>query len=485
LGGVAIIVCAWSHSRAQQPRITIEVSPDSGRAVIDGTGTPGTRWSFRDSYAGILGLGNRIERFVLLDDQGNEISTRTIAPGQFESAKPGARFRYEVNLKPPSKTLDSARVSWLTLERGLILPADLLPLAASNDAQQKAVLIRFKAPAGWTVQSIEPKGSDGAYAVSDADRAVFALGRNLRVSRMTDSGMNFSLVLDSGWAFTDDEALKMVGEVLKAHRQMFGAAPASEGSLILFPFAFAASPSDWSAETRGATVTLLSGKLPSKTGALAQLSTPLTHELFHLWVPNGLALEGDYDWFYEGFTVYQAALVAVSLGQLTFPEFLNSIARAYDAYLSDNERDRWSLIEASQRRWTGGARSVYSKSMLVAFLIDLKLRRESHSKHSLEDVYRKLFGQNRMPVKSSSVKAPDGNETLMNLLAVNASPDGFKSLVNEKFVIDLPRELAGYGLTVENFGLRTRISVNDKLSKQQRDLLRDLGYNDVVRLPRH
>src|SRR5215510_703272 len=150
LGGVAIIVCAWSHSRAQQPRITIEVSPDSGRAVIDGTGTPGTRWSFRDSYAGILGLGNRIERFALFDDQGNEFSARTIAPGQFESAKAAARFRFEVTLKPPSKALDSARVSWLTLERGLILPADLLPLAASNDARQKAVLIQFKTPAGWT-----------------------------------------------------------------------------------------------------------------------------------------------------------------------------------------------------------------------------------------------------------------------------------------------------------------------------------------------
>jgi predicted metalloprotease with PDZ domain len=133
------------------------------------------------------------------------------------------------------------------------------------------------------------------------------------------------------------------------------------------------------------------GKLTSKTAALSQLSVPLTHELFHLWVPNALALTGDYDWFYEGFTVYQAARTAVRLGLLTFPEFLNAIGRAYDAYAVAADHDRWSLVEASKRRWTAGAPSVYSKSMVVAFLYDLTLRSQSHGKHSLDDGYRKMF----------------------------------------------------------------------------------------------
>jgi len=55
------------------------------------------------------------------------------------------------------------------------------------------------------------------------------------------------------------------------------------------------------------------GKLPSKVASMAQLSVPLTHEFLHFWVPNGLSLEGDYDWFYEGFTVYQAARISVRL----------------------------------------------------------------------------------------------------------------------------------------------------------------------------
>jgi predicted metalloprotease with PDZ domain len=110
------------------------------------------------------------------------------------------------------------------------------------------------------------------------------------------------------------------------------------------------------------------GQIAFKIGALAQISTPLTHELFHLWVPNALTLEGDYDWFYEGFTVYQAARTAVRLDLLTFPEFLNAIGRAYDA--ANAQTNSISLIEASSRRWTTGQSAVYSKSMVVlSFLI--------------------------------------------------------------------------------------------------------------------
>jgi len=78
---------------------------------------------------------------------------------------------------------------------------------------------------------------------------------------------------------------------------------------------------------------------------------------------NALAFEGDYDWFYEGFTVYQAAQTATQLGLLTFPEFLNSIARAYDA--SKAEAGAWSLVEASTRRLRLGALPYMRKARLL------------------------------------------------------------------------------------------------------------------------
>jgi hypothetical protein len=44
-----------------------------------------------------------------------------------------------------------------------------------------------------------------------------------------------------------------------------------------------------------------------------QLEIIFTHEVLHLWVPNALRLHGDYDWFFEGFTLYTALLTALEL----------------------------------------------------------------------------------------------------------------------------------------------------------------------------
>ena len=106
---------------------------------------------------------------------------------------------------------------------------------------------------------------------------------------------------------------------------------------------------------------------------MAKLGIVLSHELFHLWVPNSLSLKGDYDWFFEGFTLYQALRTDLRLGLISFDDYLATIAKVYDSYRSSVDADRISLIEASERRWTTSSSLVYEKGMLVAFIYDLML----------------------------------------------------------------------------------------------------------------
>ncbi|HEX7723426.1 MAG TPA: hypothetical protein VF397_14800 [Pyrinomonadaceae bacterium] len=473
-----------SAVQGQQSNATVRVLPDVSRVIVEGNCTPATVWSFLDSYASIVGLANRVERFTLIDEGGNETPARKIAPGQFDSPKPVARFRYEVSLKPPLMASDSAMVSWIKDDRGLLMLADILPLSFRRDSNGSNAIIRFTLPSQWRVYSSEIAKGQNEFEVRDAGQAVFAVGSQLRTSQISESGMLFNLVTDGEWAFADSEALELAGKVLKAHREVFGTMPASQASFILFPFPQAVGPSQWSAETRRSTVTVLMGKLPSKVGALAQLSTPVTHEFFHLWVPNALALDGDYDWFYEGFTVYQAAQTATQLGMLTFPEFLNSIARAYDA--SKTEADRRSLVEASTRRFTIGRTSVYSKSQVVAFLYDLRLRSVSHNKKSLADLYRRLIREHSaMGDNSRTAKTNDGTDAVIRELSAEIGSEDFVRLfIRSPVSINLPAELAPFGLKVETVGLRSRIAIDEKIGKQQRDLLRQLGYNDATRGPR-
>src|SRR5205814_8029161 len=115
-------------------------------------------WSFRDSYAGILGLGGRVERLRLFDGAGIEIPYRKIAPGQFASDASASRFQYEVRLTPFAAASDAAKVSWLNNERGLLMLGDLLATAsvATDDRREKGrVAIRVELPAGWAAHPDE------------------------------------------------------------------------------------------------------------------------------------------------------------------------------------------------------------------------------------------------------------------------------------------------------------------------------------------
>jgi predicted metalloprotease with PDZ domain len=497
--GAGLLCFFASVVGARQVNVVIQPPVDShARAFIEVIGGPIQIWSFPNTYAGVSELGNRIEKLEAFDAAGAEIPIRKLAPGQFEAAQSAARFRYEINLDSPTQASDAARISWLTSSRGLLTLADLLPTnrleegKATDDPKKseatEGAMVRIKAPDSWAVYSNENQNAAGDFIVPNVDRAVFAVGSHLRSSEISVSGMTLRLVTDGEWDFADNEALKMGADVLKADREVFEAMPAKQGTLILIPFPQTVSASKWSAETRGFTVTLLMGKLSGRTAALLQLSVPLTHELFHLWVPNALALDGDYDWFYEGFTVYQAARTAIRLGQLTFQEFLNAIARAYDAYSAGLDHDRWSLIEASKRRWTIGESSVYSKSMVIAFLYDLRLRSQSHGKHMLDDAYRKLFQRYRISDLASARGAAghggNGNDAAADALTNDSNTQSFvREFIGGPVTINLQSELRPFGLLVEQIGLRTRISVGEQLSKPQRDLLRELGYNDYVRSP--
>jgi predicted metalloprotease with PDZ domain len=485
LGCLALLCCLDATASAQQARIEIRVMPGApGRIVVEGNCPPTAAWSFPDSYAGVLNLGSRIEGLTLSDTTGAPVSNRKIAPGQFQATAPANRFRYEVSLALTGRAADAARVSWLSSERGLLMLRDLLPVSGNDQVRQR-VTVRLSLPTGWVAHANDAANAGGEFEIADADLAVFAVGDRLRISTANVSGMTLSLVAAGEWAFNDAEALELAVKVLKAHGSVFGGVPARQATLILFPFPQASAADRWSAETRGASVTLLLGKLPSKVAALAQLSGPLTHEFLHFWVPNGLSLAGDYDWFYEGFTVYQAARVAVRLDMLTFAEFLNAISRAYDGYLAGSDRDRWSLVEASKRRFTSGEVAVYSKSMVIAFLYDLNLRFKSHSKHSLDDVYRNIFREYRATGMNTHGAEPGkGSEIVLRALDANSGMQDFgRSFVSNPVTINLAEALAPFGLRVETFGLRTRIGVSESLTHQQRDLLHDLGYNDYVRSP--
>ena len=466
---------AVTTGRAQSFSVIVEVLPGApGRLLVQGSGASRQIWSFRDSYAGVLGLGNRVRGFQLFDAKGKQIAVRRIAPGQFESDQSATNFKYEIELAPTSRPADAVFTSWLTPDRGMLILGDVLPELTS--AGLATVSARVVVPSGWSAYATDTGKLVTQIETTDADRSVVVVGKKIRIATRAILGKPFTLLTGDEWAFADDDALDVTKSVLEFYRNNMGQSPCDSASLVLLSLPQATAASRWSAQTRGCAMTLLLRASPSKVAAVAQLELALTHELFHFWVPNGLALTGDYEWFYEGFTMYEAARAAARLDLLSFDQFLSALGDAYDGS-SGSDAQNLSLIEASKQRWTSGASTVYSKAMVVAFLYDLNLRWQTKGKRSLDDVYRTL-GRNHLAKSPAAGPNLDANSAVIGALRSELSDQEFVNrLIVGRVSIDLEKELAPFGLHIEKPGVRTHISANLHLTSRQRDLLKQLGYN--------
>jgi predicted metalloprotease with PDZ domain len=110
--------------------------------------------------------------------------------------------------------------------------------------------------------------------------------------------------------------------------------------------------------------------------------------------------------------------------------------------------------------------------MLVAFLYDLMIRKESGSKRTLADRYRDLFS-------GRVADGANGNEVIIALLGSPPAVSHFtKSYVENSTQLELKRILPAYGLSLESAGKGSQLRVSRDLNEEQKRLLQSLGYRD-------
>src|SRR6185503_15178442 len=101
------------------------------------------------------------------------------------------------------RATDIPHVSWLAVDRGFLMFADLIP----QDIETLSV--EFKLPTGWTVESSLVSDSNARYTVSEPQSAVFLAGRLLRKTSNTLDGAGLDVVLSGAWPFKEAEASKV------------------------------------------------------------------------------------------------------------------------------------------------------------------------------------------------------------------------------------------------------------------------------------
>ena len=166
-------------------------------------------------------------------------------------------------------------------------------------------------------------------------------------------------------------------------------------------------------EHRNSTV-LMTRRFSMRTRkAYVRWLTLVAHEQFHAWNVKRLrpAALGPFDyenenytpdlWVSEGFTDYYGNLDVARAGLMTKAEFFDALSRAVEEVQTTPGRlvqpvtlaswDAWIKAYRPDENLANTAIDYYSKGAVIAFLLDMRLRRASDDGWTLDDVMRRAY----------------------------------------------------------------------------------------------
>ena len=469
-----LILQFFTFGSGQDIEATIKIDEKNPSvAVVEGrflkSDRPNRRnLAFLREVAGARGLGERISVRSLTDRAGREIQFKKLMAGEYLADNDIVGWKYEILLTPQGMPSSLAHVSWLDPDNGLLMLDDLLPQVGPVPAK-----LSFDIPDSWPVITTERLLSRGIFAVRDIEKAVFIIAKKdwRLMSQYHVQDHLIGLFVSGDWRFPTSDVGKMTGSIISGYSELFGVVPSFGSQIAIFRMPPNVPFDRWEAETRGSTVVIVSSDMPFETQSQQRLHEQLRHEMFHLWIPNGVNLSGNYDWFYEGFALYQSLKMGVASNRIRFDDLLDTLGRAITA--DRTHSNGISLIDTSKDRFGGSNSTVYARGMVVAFLCDLAMLDKSKGKRSVENLLREIYKKHH----NSTVRT-DGNDAV---LAIFASYPELKPIVDRYIkagdAIAADEYLRPAGIETNTQNSVTSLRVLPKPDSRQKDLLDKLGYN--------
>ena len=258
------------------------------------------------------------------------------------------------------------------------------------------------APASWPTAGRRRLVASSYAALVDAP----ILAGRPRLAAFTAAGRRHQLAtMVDGVAWDDRRAAGEVGRIVEAHAKVFGEVP-YRGYLILNVLAGGGG----GLEHANSCLLAASPFTQRSRAETVRWWGLVSHEVFHAWnvkrlIPRALAgcgLQGEAHthslWIAEGITAYYDDLQVCRAGLSRPDEYLGRLATSISQTLRAPGSGLQSLAESSFDAWTKFYRrdensdnsqvSYYSKGCVVAFMLDMRLRRLTGERANLDTLMR-------------------------------------------------------------------------------------------------
>ncbi len=162
-----------------------------------------------------------------------------------------------------------------------------------------------------------------------------------------------------------------------------------------------------------------------------------SHELYHAWniksirpkamLPYDLTGENysRLGYIYEGVTTYMGDLFLLKSGFFTLNDYLHELSNQVQKHLDNPGRFNYSVAESSFDTWLDGyvpgvpgrKVSIYTEGCLLAFCVDVQIRKATNNKVGLDEVMKRLYYD--FAVKGIGIAESDYQTTLENTSGIS------------------------------------------------------------------
>lgn len=310
--------------------------------------------------------------------------------------------------------------------------------------------INLRVPHGWKVASALPNGqSSFDFVANNYDELIDSpiLFSNFREYYFTLDKQPFYVILNGRANFDINNFLVMIKRIVNYQGAFFDGFPFNKYMFLVH--VIPESPGGGGLEHSNSSLIMLGEKFLQENPRKA--ANIIAHEFFHTWNIKRIYPEvyASYDytipertrnlWFCEGVTSYYADLTLIRTNIWSERDFLDNQARLIKKHRENPDRTETTLEEASLKIWERGYNhpgiSFYDKGQLVALLLDLSIRYNTHNSRSLDDVMR--FMNNWFAKHNEGYKENDVLRAVNSISGHNYS-DFFNKYISG--TIDLPYE---------------------------------------------
>ena len=266
--------------------------------------------------------------------------------------------------------------------------------------------VTFKMPGDWKVGTGLKKLGDATYGARDYDTFVDCpteLGK-FDLHTFTHDNVTYEIVVHAAGAIDGPKLTEVCRKIVAEQMKLLGPAPFDRYVFILH------LPDGMSGQgLEHLNSTDIDYPYPLVKADPLNAASMISHEFFHLWNVKRIRPKelGPFDytqpvrskalWFSEGVTSYYGDLSLLRAGVWTRDQYFQHLAEEVRQLQQNPVRKTQTVEEASRTVWDRrrgsrtGAVDYYNKGELLGLLLDLRIRKLTSNKKSLDDLMRHLY----------------------------------------------------------------------------------------------